>query len=169
MHNSYKADRFTWHLIHWHYHNLNCCKVCGPINFLDSIKSVHSVWSLRTQQLIPQNPLWNACFSINDDGCEGSAIRQEAWGTGIVSRYSLANHIPRLLVNEARCSVASETLVHLALVSLKPGRTHTLHISTTGQRAGLGVHAVVVADVCAASVETEREREGSLWATGKVL
>lgn len=44
--------------------------------------------------------------------------------------------------------MASETLVHFAFVSLKPGGTHALHVSAAGQRAGLGGHAVVMADVC---------------------
>lgn len=45
---------------------------------------------------------------------------------------SLANHFSRLLINEARSSVASETLVHLALVPFKPGGTHTLHVAAAG-------------------------------------
>lgn len=53
--------------------------------------------------------------------------------------------------------MASKTLVHLAFVSLKPGRTHTLHISTAGQRAGLGVHTVVMTDVCSTFREIKRE------------
>lgn len=44
--------------------------------------------------------------------------------------------------------MASETLVHFAFVPLKPGGTHALHVAAAGQRAGLGVHAVVMADVC---------------------
>lgn len=57
--------------------------------------------------------------------------------------------------------MASETLVHLALVSLKPGRTDTLHIATAGQRAGLGVHTVVMADVC--STFKDIMREGTVY------
>lgn len=72
-----------------------------------------------------------------------------------VNRYLLADHISRVLVNEARRSMAAETLVHFAFVSLEPGRTHALHVSAAGQRAGLGVHAVVMADVCSG-----RSREG---------
>lgn len=44
--------------------------------------------------------------------------------------------------------MASETFVHLALVSLEPGGTDTLHVAAAGQRAGLGVHTVVMTDVC---------------------
>lgn len=61
---------------------------------------------------------------------------------------SLADHVSRLLVNKAGRSVTAETLVHLALVSLEPGRAHALHAAAAGQRARPGVHAVVVADVC---------------------
>ncbi len=84
-------------------------------------------------------------------GDEGQEQRAE-------SEHSLADHISCVLVNEARSSVATKTLVHLALVSLKPGRAHTLYISTAGQRAGLGVHTVVMTDVCLMFTEIKRER-----------
>ena len=61
---------------------------------------------------------------------------------------SLAHHVPSVFGDETRRPVASQTLVHLTLVALKPGGTDALHIATAGQRARLGVHAVVVADVC---------------------
>lgn len=70
---------------------------------------------------------------------------------------SLADHVSRLLVNQAGRAVAAQTLVHLALVSLEPGRAHALHAAAAGQRARLGVHAVVVADVCCTSGEVERQ------------
>lgn len=73
---------------------------------------------------------------------------------------SLADHVSRLLVNEAGRSVTAETLVHLALVSLEPGRAHALHAAAAGQRARPGVHAVVVADVWCTSRKIKREKEG---------
>lgn len=51
--------------------------------------------------------------------------------------------------------MASETLVHFAFVPLEPGGTHALHVPAAGQRAGPGVDAVVMADVCPG-----RSREG---------
>lgn len=82
--------------------------------------------------------------------------RRPAWK----NRYLLANHVSRILVNEAGRSVAPETLVHFAFVSLKPGGTHALHVSAAGQRAGLGGHAVVMADVCSGrSGEQVRNQE----------
>lgn len=82
--------------------------------------------------------------------------RRPAWK----NRYLLANHVSRILVNEAGRSVAPETLVHFAFVSLKPGGTHALHVSAAGQRAGLGGHAVVMADVCSGrSGEQMRNQE----------
>lgn len=69
----------------------------------------------------------------------------------------LANHVSRLLVNKAGRSVAAETLVHLALVSLEPGRAHALHAAAAGQRARPGVDAVVVADVCCTSRKKYRD------------
>lgn len=75
-------------------------------------------------------------------------ITAKAMKGNMVNRYLLANHISCILVNDAGRSVASETLVHFAFVSLKPGGTHALHVSAAGQRAGLGGHAVVMADVC---------------------
>lgn len=57
--------------------------------------------------------------------------------------------------------MTAETLVHLALVSLEPGRAHALHAAAAGQRARPGVHAVVVADVCSEKKETQREKEMS--------
>lgn len=87
----------------------------------------------------------------------GKATRDD-----IVNRYLLANHISRALINEAGCSMASKTLVHFAFVSLKPGRTHTLHESTAGQRTGRGVHAVVITDVCSTFRQIKRDRETSL-------
>lgn len=75
------------------------------------------------------------------------------------NRYLLANHVSRILVNEAGRSVAPETLVHFAFVSLKPGGTHALHVSTAGQRAGLGGHAVVMADVCLGRWEEQMKNQ----------
>jgi hypothetical protein len=60
----------------------------------------------------------------------------------------LAHHVPGVFGDETRRPVASQTLVHLTLVALEPGRTDALHVATAGQRARLGVHAVMVADVC---------------------
>lgn len=77
---------------------------------------------------------------------------------GADATNSLANHVSRLLINKTGCSVASETLVHLTLVSFKPGGAHALHVSAAGERAGPGVHAVVMTDVCSAFGEIKRER-----------
>ena len=60
----------------------------------------------------------------------------------------LAHHFPSVFGDETRRPVASQTLVHLTLVALEPSGTDALHIATAGQCACLGVHAVVVADVC---------------------
>lgn len=48
------------------------------------------------------------------------------------TKHSLANHISCLLINEAGSTMASETLVHLTLVPLIPGGTHTLHVASAG-------------------------------------
>lgn len=89
-----------------------------------------------------------------------SPTTAKAMKDSTVNRYLLANHIPCILVNEAGRAVASETLVHFAFVSLKPGGTHALHVSAAGQRAGLGGHAVVMADVCSGrSGEEMRNQE----------
>lgn len=91
-----------------------------------------------------------------------SATTAKVMKGSAVNRYLLANHISRILVNEAGRSVASETLVHFAFVSLKPGGTHALHVSAAGQRAGLGGHAVVMADVCSGRSEVEMRNQKHL-------
>lgn len=63
------------------------------------------------------------------------------------SKNSLAGHVSTLLMEHTGSATAALTLIHIALAALVARRTHTLHMATAGQRAGLGVHAVMVADV----------------------
>lgn len=87
----------------------------------------------------------------------------DCWKREEVCEDLLAHHVSRLLVNKAGRSVTAETLVHLALVSLEPGRAHALHAAATWQRARPRVHAVVVADVWCTSRKKmgKRKREMS--------
>lgn len=95
--------------------------------------------------------VWNIC-AVRSARVSGGDIRLAGRAKKRMKdkqgKYLLANHISRVLVNEAGRSVASETLVHFAFVALEPGGTHALHVPAAGQRAGPGVDAVVVADVC---------------------
>lgn len=103
--------------------------------------------------------VWNICavqsarisgggVRLADRARRGRSPTEKGWRTNKVNRYLLADHISRVLVNEAGRPVASEALVHFAFVPLEPGGTHALHVPAAGQRAGPGVDAVVMADVC---------------------
>lgn len=102
-------------------------------------------------------------FACNQPTDKAGRVRPPTTAKAIksstVNGYLLANHISCVLVNEAGRSMASETFVHFAFVSLKPGGTHTLHVSTAGQRAGLGCHAVVMTDVCLGRLAEEMRNQ----------
>lgn len=62
--------------------------------------------------------------------------------------HLLASHIAGVMVNNAGGAMATQTLVNLTPAAFIACRADTLDMAIAGQRACLGVYAVVVADVC---------------------
>lgn len=61
--------------------------------------------------------------------------------------HSLAHHVTAVLVCDAVSPVAAGALVHLALGALEARGADALHAAVGRNRARLGVHAVVVANI----------------------